>query len=52
MAVKKDQIKFIPSIKVIASYSEQPPYAVSFEEALHGGEVLPGLAVRLGDILK
>lgn len=31
---------------------EQPPYAVLFEEVLHGGEVLPGLVVKLGEVLK
>ena len=31
---------------------EQPPYAVLFEEVLRGGEVLPGLVVRLGEVLK
>jgi Uma2 family endonuclease len=31
---------------------EQLPYAVPFEEVLRGGEVLPGFAARLEDILK
>mgnify|MGYP001315932739 CR=1 FL=1 len=31
---------------------EQPPYAVPFEEVLHGGEVLPGFEVRLEEVLR